>query len=92
MANARLDARQQDGAYRRVELITGRRRRRPVDGGEGPNRRGELRRGREHIREGGVPRARRVVPISELVFGILTQHRSSRARARARGWVAESLR
>jgi transposase len=28
MANAMLDARQEDGAYRRVELITGRRRRR----------------------------------------------------------------
>src|SRR6202007_3153931 len=28
MANAMLDARQEDGAYRRVELITGQRRRR----------------------------------------------------------------
>jgi transposase len=28
MANATLEARQEDGAYRRVELITGRRRRR----------------------------------------------------------------
>jgi hypothetical protein len=28
MANAMLDARQEDGAYRRVEVITGKRRRR----------------------------------------------------------------
>ena len=51
MANAMLDARQEDGGYRRVELITRAASAAPVDGrGEGADCRREFRRRREHIR------------------------------------------
>jgi hypothetical protein len=52
MANAVLDARQEGDSYRRIEVITAE----PaatMDGrGEGSDRRGELRGGRQHLRRG----------------------------------------
>ena len=44
MADAMLDARQEGGSYRRIEVITGQTAAATMDGrGEGPDRRGELR-------------------------------------------------
>ena len=55
MANAMLDARQEGDSYRRIEVITGqRRRRRWTARGEGPDRSGELRGGRQHFRGGAA--------------------------------------